>query len=121
MKQDGRGYLPAQYGYEEPMPRGLAFGSVVPVVNEEALETEGAVGWLLVKHRRCGLVVIAVYRDKAHWSREMLAVWFGVSRTTLYRTLDEAHWRLLNYLNDRATNKARPQTALIQPYEPRGV
>lgn len=117
MRSDGGGWqLAPQVKYREWEPRALPVGPAAPVDEqcEKCWECEAGVGWLLVTHRRVGLVVTSVYRDRLTWSAGMIATWLHVSRMTLYRDLDRAHVLLWEYLLDRACGLVPPQVERLR-------
>ena len=99
----------AQWRYiERTAPEYFGSGAAIPVVSE-ASETESAISWLRLHHRRKGDCVVFVYRDHIGYSCSMIGKLLGVCQRTVWRDLDPAYVLLLDYFSARAAGEPLPQ------------
>ena len=101
-RDDGGGHY-TQVRYREPEIRGNVGDVLCPVLGDEPIHTEWAVGLLLKEHRRLGLIVLDTWRWHPGWSASMLATLHGISERTYWRHLERARLKLhLTFLDQAA-------------------
>ena len=113
-RQDGQPWRPpSQWRYEERVAVGIPDGGIVPC-NEEALEIEGAIAWIIHERYKIGTALVIHYRDHAAWGASMQAEHLRISTRTLFRYIEAGHLLTWEYLIDRALGLRLPQVETLR-------